>query len=134
MSPQELNYEISTVRLVTFESNSRRLQFSGNENNRPILYTENIHKLNELEIDINSRFMDTFKNKTSTSPLLAQMFVLDHKSEVVERKVYEFFQMLADIGGFADGLELCLSFLIFAYNARMYFIRLSRSLIRLSHS
>ena len=62
------------------------------------------------------------------------MFVLDPKSEVVERKVYEFFQMLADIGGFTDGLELCLSFLIFAYNARMYFIRLSRSLLRLSHS
>ena len=38
------------------------------------------------------------------SPLLLNMFILHPKVETVERSVYEFFQMLADIGGFNDGL------------------------------
>ena len=61
-STQDLKYEVSTVRLVVFESNSRRLQFSGNENRPPIYFTESIRKLNELEMDVNSRFLDIFRN------------------------------------------------------------------------
>ena len=40
----------------------------------------------------------------SESTILLNMFVLDPKVETIERSVYEFFQMLADIGGFNDGL------------------------------
>ena len=59
------------------------------------------------------------------------MFILDPKSELVQRSVYEFFQMLADIGGFNDGLQILLSYIMLAYNSRWFFIRLSVSLFRI---
>ena len=93
-----------------------------------------MQNLNELKIDIDTKWLNLFKKEFSFQPKLAQIFVLDPKSEVVERKVYEFFQMLADIGGFTDGLELCVGYLILLYNSRSYFITLSNSLLRVSNS
>ena len=63
--------------------------------------------------------------------MVIEMIILDPKSELVQRSVYEFFQMLADIGGFNDGLQILLSFIMLAYNSRWFFIRLSVSLFRI---
>ena len=48
------------------------------------------------------------------------MYGLDPKGEVIERSVYEFFRMLADIGGFNDGLRMCLGYFMLLYNSRWY--------------
>ena len=54
-------------------------------------------------MDIGDEFLERL-GVFSESPILLNMFVLDPKVETIERSVYEFFQMLADIGGFNDGL------------------------------
>ena len=60
------------------------------------------------------------------------MLVLDRKGEVIQRYVYEFFDMLADIGGFNDGLGMILGFALFTFNSNRFTMSLNAELFRVS--
>ena len=40
--------------------------------------------------------------------------------------------MLGDIGGFNDGLQMCLGYILLIYNGRWYFIKLNLTLFKIS--
>ena len=63
-------------------------------------------------------------------PILATFVALEPRGELIEREVYEFFEMLGDIGGFNDGLQLVLGYIMLLYNSRWYKIKLNLSVFR----
>ena len=71
-----------------------------------------------------------FSSDDLKEPIHSCFFVLDSRGEQVEREVYEFFEMLGDVGGFNDGLQMVLGYMMLIYNSRWYFIKLNLSVFR----
>ena len=58
--------------------------------------------------------------------------VLNQKGDVIEREVYGLFTMLSDCGGFNDGLNLLVCFVLLSYNSSWFSVDLNASLFRVT--
>ena len=56
--------------------------------------------------------------------------ILDAKGEKIERRVYSIWDLLADIGGFKDGLVMVLGGIFVMSDSKWFFIDLNKSLFR----
>ena len=56
--------------------------------------------------------------------------LLDAKGEKIERKVYSIWDLLADIGGFKDGLIMVFGGFFIMFNEKWFNIDLNKSLLR----
>ena len=79
-------------------------------------------------------WLDLYTDIETTEPIHLNMFMLQSRGEIVERSVYEFFEMLGDIGGFNDGLYMVLGYFMLLANSRSYFVKLSLSVFKTANS
>ena len=56
--------------------------------------------------------------------------MLDAKGEKIERRVYSIWDLLADIGGFKDGLIMVFGGIFVMFDSKWFFIDLNKSLFR----
>ena len=130
IDPRDFSYNINGIKLGQFETNNQRFYITAESfDQQNLFFVESVQKYDNYVIALGPEWVSELGIEIQ-NPLFANMYILDPKGELVQRNVYEFFQLLGDIGGFYDGIRILIGYFIIIYNTRWYFIKLSSSLFR----
>ena len=89
LSSDEISYGIYGVKLTKFESEDQRLSFV-KWKAREFQFTEDISLYAGYVIDVDENLLEAAEIFLN-NPLMVSIFMLDAKTEFVQRSVYEFF-------------------------------------------
>ena len=131
LDPNVFNHAFYGVKISQLESEQYMFNIFGEKTVHEYIFVEDVFQYTDYAIDIDETFLES-TNVYLESPILVNMLILHPRGEVIQRSIYEFFQMLGDIGGFNDGLQMCLGYIVLMYNSRRYFMKLNLSVFRIS--